>query len=381
MRMPATTMPPTYCSRRRHGRSRKRLLLIFSPAYCLFFFGALGLTLFFSTNCVFLFGVGPPLLVIGACVTASDGDISLRQATFSGLTSLCLCIPLFLMIPLLRTGWIILLRAISATWVESIAPAVQPWGILAWLFVDSFFLQSFLQETVKLAVCTRALKSAWHQSWRGLVVHGVVAACAIAAVEAGLEGAMLKRNLRGMERLFEAIYSSQTALRDPAIAHKNGMTWAYAMYHGAYCYFSQAFLGAIVACETYRHACLENQSGASFPVDTLRWPTFLHGTPLFLAHLIRAHSQSEVFRFISKSSSGNNLHDLSQLASTTALCEVTLFVTMVFFLILTLSAARSQIKSLARDTKSAPMACQHGGESSCCPDHYEAEVERALSAG
>ncbi|CBZ49949.1 conserved hypothetical protein [Neospora caninum Liverpool] len=143
-------------------------------------------------GCTLLAKFGSWSLIVTATVPAAvlflfvfyvfGRQIPSKQLAYVALSTLALAVPLSLVLPVVRSGWMMVIRLLDfATYRPDKPWFVRP-GYPLWSFVDTFLLEATIQELIKYAVIYKAFSRKLIQRPGDLIVYSAVASCVIATI-------------------------------------------------------------------------------------------------------------------------------------------------------------------------------------------------------
>lgn len=262
----------------------------------------------------------PPAALLLLLFHAFGHDVPPLQAAYVGASTLAVAAPLCILLPMVRTGWGMVVRLLDlATWNSSGFLMIRP-GFALWSFVDAFVLEATLQELIKVATVYKVMQRGLIRRPGQLLLYSAVASTMIAMVELGVHAWRLAGSLKS----FEMRNMSLSAIRDgeelPGLRdHVAGVRWSFVLYHAGFLVPMQLATGFVVACLSARRTLLGEK--VSF-LQVALWPVMFHGLPLFASQMLRHISHNEAWRVLHGADPADlDKQRLGQLAAFTALLQ------------------------------------------------------------
>ncbi|PHJ24655.1 transmembrane protein [Cystoisospora suis] len=266
------------------GKCTAESLLVFF-VYALVVFGCTLLAKF-TTWSLAVATVVPASALFTFVLWAFRPNISLQQIALVALSTLALAVPLAVALPVVRSGWVMVIRLLDfATFRPEKPWFIRP-GYTLWSFVDTFFLEAALQELIKVAVVYKAFSRKLVRRPRDVIVYSAAASSVIAVVDVALQASKVVVSLRNMPKVVlvpgPSGGTAQTAVN--VQDHRIGVLWTFILYHSGFIVPMQLATGAISACLM---APREFSERKIYFLNIITWPILLHGFPIFASQILR----------------------------------------------------------------------------------------------
>eukprot|EP00921_Rhytidocystis_pertsovi_P009651 GHVQ01015580.1.p1 GENE.GHVQ01015580.1~~GHVQ01015580.1.p1 ORF type:complete len:411 (+),score=20.56 GHVQ01015580.1:170-1402(+) len=288
----------------------------------LIIFGGVFIKLFDLYACIY-FASFPGLAIMTYAIMKYRREVFVKQAIYCALLMLLLCIPLTLVLPMVRSGWGLFVRLVGTAFIQRPAAWAVTLGFVFWCFVDAFCLQSFLQEAVKYVLIRRMLHMPQVVNHRSLIVYGLSGAMVLASIDGISEAASVRSFIGALG----------------SIVHYKGVIWSYGAYQACFAFPMHAASVFLMSSLLARRKFSEDTVSC---FQVLFYPILLHGLPNFISRLLRAVARSYTWRVVGGKVDPSHVdHALMvKLAASQALLQFVSFSVMTACLVAAVCLAR-----------------------------------------
>ncbi|KFH03879.1 putative transmembrane protein [Toxoplasma gondii MAS] len=328
------------------GKCTAEALIVFF-VYTLVVFGCTLLTKF-GTGSLVVTATIPVAVLFFFVFYVFGRQIPSKQIAYVALSTLALAVPLSLVLPVVRSGWMMVIRLLDfATYRPDKPWFVRP-GYPLWSFVDTFLLEATIQELIKYAVIYKAFSKKLIQRPGDVIVYSAVASCVIATADVGMQALKVVSSLRNMPTF--VLISGPVTGRGPSPHglpdHQASILWSFTLYYAGFIVPMQVGTGFILACTLADRELLHRRK--SF-LQIIRWPILLHGAPVFASQILRHISHNEAHRVLHGADPATlTSAELSRLGSLTALLQFTVCALMALGVCITFILSRLLYLRLVR---------------------------------